>query len=1116
MLHLHRSERADALVPALAALLADPLDDAFAPEVIAVPTQGVERWVAQRLSHVLGAADGEAGVCANVTFPPPGRLVAQALAEALGSVPENDPWAPQRLAWVVLDVVDAVRDEPWCAVVDRYLSPGPEGRVRDRRLALARRLADLFTGYGAQRPDLVTAWAAGSLAAPDGPPPPPDLLWQVELWRRVREAAGTPSPAERLATAVDALRADGSRSSLPQRISVLGATRLPEAELRVLRALAAHRDVHLWLVHPSPALWEKVSGEVLPPRRRDRRPVARHPLLASMAADVTELQTRLGAADRDTHHPAPEPPPSLLGALQRHLRADRRGEPPSQVLADGDRSVEVHACHGRARQVEVLRELLVGLFQADPTLEPRDVVVMCPDVESIAPLVAATFGAADTVDPEPDGAAHPGQRLRVRLADRSLRRTNPLLALASRLLDLADGRVTASEVLDLAASAPVRRRFAFTDDDLERLRTWAVDAGAHWGEDGRRRVRFGLDARVRQGTWDAVLDRLLLGVAMADEDHRFVGSALPLDDVDSTSAALAGRFAEFLDRLTAVLERLDGRHPAQAWLDALQDGIVLLGDSEQGQAWQQVQAGAVLAEVGGQARGAAAALGLGDVRALLADRLAGRPTRAGFRTGALTVCSLEPMRAVPHRVVCLLGLDDGGFPRGQGTDGDDWLLRDPCAGERDRRSEDRQLFLDAVTSAGERLVVLYSGADERTGALRPPAVPVAELLDALEDVAVVADGRTVRERVVVRHPLQPVDERYFTAPDPFSFDAVAFGACRVGREPRAPAPPFLDRLLPVLPATDEVDLADLVDFLEHPVRWFLKRRLELTVLTEIDDLDDRLPLELQPLDRWAVGDRLLTACLAGADRDSAFHAEWRRGSVPPRELGRRVLGELVDQVTPIATMLQRTTTGPDEVVDVQADLPSTQVTLTGSVAGIRSGPKGRPTVSRALFSKLGPKHRLRAWVQVLALAATHQDRPWQAVTVGRGPGRSPAATSLLTAPDPVLAARVLDDLVRLRSHAQREPLPLPPAASTAYARSRTAGETAEQALSAAQRQWEYTYEREDRYHVLVWGPGAKLTAFAGTPTATEAKWSPDGTDTTRLGVLALRVWRPLLAQETLL
>ncbi len=1144
MLHVHRSARTDALVEPLAALLTVPGADPFVPDVVAVPTRGVERWLAQRLSHHLGTGpDGEAGVCANVLFPSPVRLVSQVLSSVLGVAPEDDPWRPEALTWSLLEVVDRCADQPWCRALGRHLGVGSDGvgsggvvgagvgsggagsdgvgsggrdeRRAGRRLGVARHLARVFTGYGAQRPAMLRDWASGSDTDGAGAPVPDDLRWQPELWRRVRERLATPSPAERLADALAALVDRPASVDLPERLSVFGPTRLPQDQLGVLDALARHREVHLWLPHPSPALVRDVppADPGGPTRRRELVGDVRHPLLASMARDALELQHRLAALPSHSHlHPAAEPAPTLLGALQRRLRQDDVDTPPVTV-GPGDRSVQVHACHGRARQVEVLREVLVGLMADDPTLEPRDVLVMCPDIEAFAPLVTATFG---TLPDDEQADAHPGHRLRVRLADRSLRQTNPVLSLVATLLELADSRVTVSQVLDLAASAPVRQRFGFHDDDLHRIRHWAVASGVHWGEGPERRERFGLSA-VGQGTWRTGLDRVLLGAAMAEEGQRFVGSALPLDDVDSTDIELAGRLAELVDRLAHVLGRLQGVRPVGDWVESLEEGVDLLADAGPADAWQLVQAREVLAGV----REAAESHGrpevrLPDVRAALADRLRGRPTRAGFRTGALTICSLEPMRAVPHRVVCLLGLDDGAFPRGARADGDDLLLRDPCVGERDPRSEDRQMVLDALMSAGETFVVLYSGADERTGALRPPAVPVSELLDALDTTARAEGGRPVRDRVVVRHPLAAVDERNFMAgalgrAGPFSFDAVAHDAAVAGRGQRVRRQPFLDRPLPAPARSDEVELDDVVAALEHPVRWFLRQRLQLSFFDEHEEVEDSLPLELSGLDTWEVGDRLLAACLAGAGRGEAVAAEWRRGQVPPRELGRRVLEEVADKVEPIAAAARSAAAGAARVVDVQAHLPSGGV-VTGTVHGVHHDVVRGDVVVRTVYSRLAPKHRLRAWVQLLALVAAEPDRPWRAVTIGRPAGRRASAmVAELTTPDPALAAQWLEQLVRLRGKALREPLPLPVATACSYATSRFGGDEEVQALQNARQEWSGGFERTDEAHVTCWGP-ADLDDLLGVPLSDERTWFPD--DSSRFGVLARRVWDVLLRHES--
>ena len=361
----------------------------------------------------------------------------------------------------------------------------------------------------------------------------------------------------------------------------------------------------------------------------------------------------------------------------------------------------------------------------------------------------------------------------------------PLLATVAALLELADARVTASQVLDLAASTPVRRRFRFSDDDLERLRGWVAASGIRWGLDGEHRAPYDL-AAIPQNTWRTGLDRILLGAAMAEDGLRWIDKALPLDDVDSSDIDLAGRLAELVDRLAITLDDLTGEHPLAHWLDTLGAGMARLTDVTETDTWQLAQAQRELAQVAQDAaeRAASIMLTLADVRALLADRLRGRPTRANFRTGELTMCSMVPMRSVPHRVVCLLGLDDGRFPRTASLDGDDVLTRDPRVGERDPRSEDRQLLLDAILAAKDHLVVLYTGADPRTNAPRPPAVPVGEILDAADALVRTSDDRPAREHLVVHHPLQPFDERNFVAGElgaegPFSFDRQSLaGAVR--------------------------------------------------------------------------------------------------------------------------------------------------------------------------------------------------------------------------------------------------------------------------------------------------------------------------------------------------
>jgi len=507
-------------------------------------------------------------------------------------------------------------------------------------------------------------------------------------------------------------------------------------------------------------------------------------------------------------------------------------------------------------------------------------------------------------------------------------------------------------------------------------------------------------------------------------------------------------------------------------------------------------------------------LRLSDVRAMFSERLAGRPTRANFRTGTLTVCTLVPMRSVPHRVVCLLGLDDGVFPRSGFVDGDDVLARHPRTGERDGRSEDRQLLLDAVMAATEHLVITYTGANEHSGARRPPAVPLGELLDAADRTT----AEPVRDEILTRHPLQPYDPRNLKAgqpatdppewavPDlrgptqrPFSFDDAALAGARSAAGERHVVPPLLDGDLPPRPPED-VTLEDLVRFLMHPVRTFLRDRLDLATPFEPDELADAIPVSLDSLEVWQVGDHLLRELLAGQDAAAVMLAEQLRGTLPPYQLGVRALRGVTEECQKLWNGTADLRTGTRRSVDVDVDLGDGR-RLTGTVAGVY----GTRLVSLG-YSRLKAKQRLRTWVELLALSASDPDQSWTGHAVGReraGPKRA------LTGPLDERAAVWLRSLAELRDVGLTKPLPIPIATAAAWAdaHAKSLRGIDVDVKHAARREWEtdrfaggssggasFAKEDEDAYHLRVWGRGTTVEELIDL-----------GMDD-----FAWRVWEPLL------
>ena len=1094
-------------------------------EVVSVPSRGIERWLTQRLSAHLGATPGRHdGVCANIDFPFPGTVVNGALALAAGTEPDSDPWLPQRAVWPLLEVVETNFDEPWLAPLAQHIR-NSETVAESKRFSSIRHVADLFDRYAVHRPEMVRGWAEGTQGEDEAD-------WQVRLWRLLRARIGQPSPAERLVEACQRLRDEPEILTLPPRLSLFGLTRLPASYLDVLEAMGAERNVHLFLLHPSPALWERLEPVVGPTSRhvlRSEDPTAgaaRHPLLQSWGRDAREMQLVLGSAvphgegPTETIRPAT---PTLLEQIQDDVRADRSpaGSAGGDVdlrpmLDDDDNSIRVHSCHGRGRQVEVLRDAILHLLEDDPSLEPRDIIVMCPDIETFAPLIQATFGGrgleGESTDPE--------RTLEIRLADRALRQTNPVMGVLAEVLELSSARITATEVLDLAGRDPVRRRFRFSDDDLYRLEEWVNGAFVRWGFDAAHRSSFQLEG-IAANTWQAGLDRILLGVTMAEERQRLFGDTLPLDDVDSGDIDLAGRLAEFLERLQGGLDKLAGFRPVAEWAATLAELSDSLVATTPGDAWQRAQLKAVLDELVGEATEdevvSAVDLSCDDVRSILSERLRGRPTRANFRTGHLTVCTLVPMRSIPHRVVCLLGLDDGSFPRHIERDGDDLTARHPRVGDRDARSEDRQLLLDALLAAQDHLVVTYSGRDERTNLRRPPAVPVGELLDVVERTVRTPTGRA-REAIVLEHPLQPFDKRNFERDElvpngPWSFDALHLAGARAALASRHDAPPFLERPLDP-PVSGPIGLDQLERFVRHPVRAFLRERLDIWVGDRTRDFEDAIPIDLSGLERWQIAERVLQERLGGASLDACLDAERARGALPPGQLA---VAELNQITAPLDDLVAAGLhASPAMSQDVHVDLADGR-SVVGTVPGVRGD-----VVHTVTYSKLGPAHRLIAWVRLLVLSATWPERSFSAHTVGRSQRRGATISIADIGPLGIdalsrkaAAESHLRGLVEVFHRGMCEPLPLYARTSAAWASAEFEGTDPERAAAA---EWAsaYNFPKEDKEpeHMLVLGGALTFRTvlrMAGAPRADEVAWDPSGS--TRFGAYAHCMWDALLAHE---
>lgn len=1160
MLEVVRSNRLEPLVDALAErLAAAPLTDPMQAEVVAVPSRGSERWLSQQLAARLGDTGIGDGVAAGLAFPFPGGLVEDLVARLAGAAGAADPWRAERLAWPVLAVLDDLavgaadpavgaadpapgrEARPWLPL-ERYLR-GPDGPVATRRLPLARRVADVLDRYALARPAMVAAWEDGRDVGPDGSDLAVEQRWQPALWRHLCATLDADSPTRRRTAALAALAAPQPPAgvALPQRLSVFGVTAVPPAHLEVLAALGRHTAVSLYLLAPTVARTASGLEAAGNPLRRSLGAVA-----AGMAGALEAVEARvvdrvvgrealggsvlarLQADVADDVDPTSRGPARDDGGHGRAASAPGGAAVAGRAAPGSPPSVQVHRCHGAARQVDVLVETITDLLAREEDLEPRDVLVLCPDLDTFAPLLTGAL-AEDRVPARhgrsvPDGADPP--RLPFRLADRRLDAHNAVAAVLLALLDLVDGRAGATEVLDFLAEAPVRARFGLTDGDLARLSTWLAETGVRWGRDAAHRGEVGAPPQDAH-TWRGGLDRLHLGVAMPDEDDRLVGDVVPYDDLEGGDVEALGRAQRALDAIFGHLRGLADPRPVERWASDLAAALDELAATDADDAWQAAAVGEVL---GGLADGAAAspaaavALTLPELRGELRAKLGREPGAARYASGAITICELAPLRAVPHAVVCVLGLDDERFPRNPTPLGFDLLAADPRPTDRDPRAEDRGLLLDAILGARRHLVVTYSGHDPRTGGELPPSAPLADLLDALARTR----GCEAAE-VVTAHPLQPYDEVYFRpegsrhpprpdAPQPparaYHRGRLAAAEARreadgVRRGPLAgPLPP---------PDAEELDLttldlAELARFLRNPLAALLRERLDVATQRETAEPAERDPVELDGLVRYQLVDERLDRGARGADLAAWRQAALRRGTLPPGAPGRYALEQIEARATAVEEAVAAIVAGdrpsaPRVEVDLALDDGVAAVRAAGASWPDRVPPPVRTAgtlsrlaggqVVRARAGGLDARAWLATWLEVLAGAAAGLEvRGGTAVGVDGSTGRARTVTLTLPEHDPQGFARArLGELAAVRLAGLAEPLPLLPRSACALVEALGSGAPR---WKGARTAWEGGQhgggERDDDAVVLLYGPERDIAELIGE----------------REHHLAELVWRPVL------
>ena len=909
-------------------------------EICLVQSNGMAQWLKLAL-----AADDGCGISAAIEFQLPARFLWSAYRAVLGAeqAPRESAYDKARLTWRILKLLPCLLEDERFSLLKQFLTDDDDPR---KRFQLAGCLADLYDQYQVYRADWLADWSLGKdrLRKAKGvlEPLPDGQAWQAELWRRIQADV---HPGQRETSRADlhhrflrTLATLPSRPAvLPRRIMVFGICSMPKQTLDALRALARCCQVLMFVHNPCRYYWadiiedrELLTIEHARHRRKSQIPpdldpdlLHQHvnPLLAAWGKQGRDYIGLLYGHDRPEEYRqnfseidlfqnfvAPDQPGSLLQQMQQailDLRPLPGAEQAKLPVAPDDGSISFQSAYGRQREVEILQDQLLALFERLPDLKPRDIIVMTPDIRAYAPHIESVFG---NLPPEDE------RHIPFTIADHLERSNVPMLTALEKLLHLPDLRVTVGDIMDLLEISACRQRFGLAEADLPKLHAWIEGAGIRWGISSAHRQDFDLPSGLEQNTWLFGLRRMLLGYAVGtSEPWRRIA---PYDEIGGLEAALIGPLTAMLEQLERYWRLLPQPAAPAEWCQRITglareffdpaDSRDRLTQRRLEEVLDQWLRACTDAEFEDQ-------LTLPVVRSAILTALTDASISQRFLAGMVNFGTLMPMRAIPFKVVCLLGMNDGDYPRSRPAPDFDLLAASGNyrPGDRSRREDDRYLFLEALLSAREKLYISYIGKSMRDNSLRIPSVLVSQLRDYLAAGWRVAGSRAsdlksgdqLLDHLTCQHPLQPFSRSYFLPseqPDIFTyahewrtiFDCVEEPAAFQLLDP----PRFECRLT----------LDQLTRFLKNPVQNFFNQRLKVYFdQTQVTTLDQE-PFVLDRLAPFSLGRRLLEAGLAvdSAKSSAAVVRELRRmrlaGELPPRGFGEMAAAQLA---APVERML---------------------------------------------------------------------------------------------------------------------------------------------------------------------------------------------------------------------
>jgi exodeoxyribonuclease V gamma subunit len=833
---LYQSNRQEDLFTLFSAVLRQPHNTAvLTPEKVIIPSQGMAKWLTMALAEQMGIA-------ANIAFELPAAFAWSLVRMVMPEVPEQSAYRTEVLAWRIytLFTQQAVK----APAIQSYLQQADGLRVYQ----LAEVVANLFDQYLVYRPDWLTSWENNRIIGLGE-----DEGWQAALWRLLvkEEALHRANLLEQVFTWLDT-----HPVQLPARIFCFGVSNLPPIYLALLQKLGEVTEIHYFVLNPCKENWvddRDYREQLRLAGREDPEELyleLGHPLLSSLAKQGRDFFASLAALP--SFNVFAEADEIRRDSLLQRIQADIlcRTVPNNPLLCPPDETLQVQSCHSPMREIEVLQDTLLHWLQADTSLNPSDILVLAPDIEVYVPYIDAVFSA-------PDAPVH----LPFSVADKNPLQHTALFSLFLALLSLPTQRFEVEWVLNTINYPALLRRFGLQMSHMPLLRDWVASVNIVWGRDGAHKQQYGLPESPLH-TWRHGLERLLLACALPQE---MAQGALPIfaDRFPGETIAVMQReilagFVTLMETLIYYAERLAIAQSPQAWITELFTLIEACFAPDEEEEKELLQLESHLAHIASEVAQAhiTAPVSIEVMAWLLQQRLSTTPSTQGFLGRGITFCNMVPLRALPARIICVLGLNHDTFPRPPTQIDVDLLRQHPRLGDRSRRQDDRYLFLETLLSARDRLYISYLGRDMRTDQTVPPSVIVDELLDVVDNLYPL--GGAARELLVTQHSLQPFNAQYFQEHHRLqSFQRTWLQVAQSQEKEKIALAALFTTPLPAAVLESPLTLGTLLRFYRHPTRFLLQNRLDILLPRQENKATPEMSVLLSRRQRRRIRERIV-------------------------------------------------------------------------------------------------------------------------------------------------------------------------------------------------------------------------------------------------------------------